>query len=578
MGRARCALTRARLAPLSRLPNARAAAAARATESSDAPRDDGADGAPVDGAPLVPRFLDIAGDADAVRAGVDALSAKEIKDELKHFGVAFAGKKDQIVERLVECYSLTVRALNPDPPTPSTQTLPVAFFIRRFFPSFIHHSFESHPLTRVLPLPPPTQAAGEDVVAAMRTRTMSKVKAVSEERAAAAARRDARRARAGVYEAVSDKTAKKLAASRRRAVAGAQGAGASGVTNSRRSRAAKLADIADVDIDADVLGEVGVGSGVDANDDDARENARYSMANPREDATRKTKLNVARRDLDRQADFQGAMNDVGWYMCEVPEGREQQAAEKIDAVAGTEKTEGEPLTTWVPRVPRDDFCVASSDAEGKTRIDLLRSVPAGGVDETLPFPGYVLVHAKLSQTTLNSLEEIYGVKGFASAGVTKYGSTRRQTGERPRPVPAMQLETMMKMCDVRVVSDAEHAKIAEALKRRREAEEKAAAMGTIPAADEGGVQDHETSQPARSSADVSAEPTVGEEATALRDAAIRPGAASIEVVAGPFKGFKGYVTSSDDKSDRGNGAVDAKLVIFGRETDVTLEAGEFETP
>ena len=130
VGRARCALTRARLAPLSRRPNARAAAAAaaaRATESSDAPRDDGADGAPVDGTPLAPRFLDIAGDADAVRAGVDALSAKEIKDELKHFGVAFAGKKDQIVERLVECYSLTVRALHPDPPTPSTQTLPVAF-------------------------------------------------------------------------------------------------------------------------------------------------------------------------------------------------------------------------------------------------------------------------------------------------------------------------------------------------------------------------------------------------------------------------------------------------------------------
>ena len=145
----------------------------------------------------------------------------------------------------------------------------------------------------------------------------------------------------------------------------------------------------------------------------------------------------------------------------------------------------------------------------------------------------------------------------------------------------MQLETMMKMCDVRVVSDAEHAKIAEALKRRREAAEKAAATGTIPAADEGDVRDHETSQ------DVSASrSTVGEEAMALRDAAIRPssaasskdgtGAASIEVVAGPFKGFKGYVTSSDTPT-RGDGAVDAKLVIFGRETDVTLEAGEFET-
>ena len=58
------------------------------------------------------------------------------------------------------------------------------------------------------------------------------------------------------------------------------------------------------------------------------------MANPREDATRRTKLNVARRDLDRQADFQGAMNDVGWYMCEVRRGREQRAAEKIGAIAG----------------------------------------------------------------------------------------------------------------------------------------------------------------------------------------------------------------------------------------------------
>lgn len=58
------------------------------------------------------RFLNIADDADAVRAGVDALKAKEIKDELKMFGVAVAGKKDQIVDRLVECYSLTVRPLS----------------------------------------------------------------------------------------------------------------------------------------------------------------------------------------------------------------------------------------------------------------------------------------------------------------------------------------------------------------------------------------------------------------------------------------------------------------------------------
>ena len=416
------------------------------------------------------------------------------------------------------------------------------------------------------------------------------MRAVSEERAEREARRDARRARAGVYEKVSDKTAKKLAASRRRAVAGAQGARASGVTNNRTRRVAKLADIADVDIDPETLAsEVGAIASEIGNlttNDEAKENARYSMANPREDATRKTKLNVARRDLDRQADFQGAMNDVGWYMCEVPEGREQQAAEKIDAISSTDKTGGEPLTTWIPRVPRDDHCVAKSDAEGKTRIDLLRSVPVGAPDEPLPFPGYVLVHMKLSQATLNSLEEIYGVKGFASSGVTKYGSTRRQTGERPRPVPAMQLETMMKMCDVRVVSDAEHAKMAEALKRRREAEEKADAMGTIPAADEGDVRAHKTSKTPAGPTDAAdtTDPTVGAEAMALRDAAIRPGAAdaaaggaaSIEVVSGPFKGFKGYVVASAKKAGSG-GAVDAKLVIFGRETDVTLEAGEFVT-
>ena len=212
---------------------------------------------------------------------------------------------------------------------------------------------------------------------------------------------------------------------------------------------------------------------------------------------------------------------------------------------------------------------------------MLRSVPVGAPDEPLPFPGYVLVHMKLSQATLNSLEEIYGVKGFASSGVTKYGSTRRQTGERPRPVPTMQLETMMKMCDVRVVSDAEHAKMAEALKRRREAEEKADAMGTIPAADEGDVRAHKTSKTPAGPTDAAdtTDPTVGAEAMALRDAAIRPGAAdaaaggaaSIEVVSGPFKGFKGYVVAGS------GGAVDAKLVIFGRETDVTLEAGEFVT-
>ena len=336
-------------------------------------------------------------------------------------------------------------------------------------------------------------------------------------------------------------------------LAGATGAKASGITARRRS---KLAEVADVDIEE--------------NNDEAQAQAAYSMANPVADAARKTKLNVAKRDLDRQMDFQGQMESEGWYMCEVPETRESQAAEEIEVISGTAKTDGEDLVVWVPRVPKDTFAVAESDAKGKTRIDLLRSVP-DDENAVLPFPGYVLVHTKLTQTVLNSLEEIYGVKGFASSGVTKYGSTRRQTGEKPRRVPAMQLETMMKMCDVRVVSDAEHAVMAEALKKQAEAKAKAEAMGSLPDADDAEIVD------AADAVDAS-EPTVSAEAMAMREAAIHggnkapDGATQIEVKVGPFKGFKGYLTN-----DKGDDGADAKLVIFGRETDVTLEAGEFVT-
>ena len=48
------------------------------------------------------------------------------------------------------------------------------------------------------------------------------------------------------------------------------------------------------------------------------------------------------------------------------------------------------------------------------------------------------------------------------------------------------------------------------------------------------------------------------------------GARTVEVHEGPFKGFRGYATNEND-----DGTVDAKLPIFGRETAVTLEPGEF---
>ena len=49
------------------------------------------------------------------------------------------------------------------------------------------------------------------------------------------------------------------------------------------------------------------------------------------------------------------------------------------------------------------------------------------------------------------------------------------------------------------------------------------------------------------------------------------GAASIEVQEGPFKGFKGYITGNNT-----NGSVEARLLIFGRETSVTLAADEYD--
>lgn len=141
----------------------------------------------------------------------------------------------------------------------------------------------------------------------------------------------------------------------------------------------------------------------------------------------------------------------------------------------------------------------------------------------------------------------------------------------------MQLETMMKMCDVRVVSDAEHAVMAEALKKQAEAKARAEAMGSLPDADDAEIVDAMPSADAGDANDVS-EPTVSAEAMAMREAAIHggnkapDGATQIEVKVGPFKGFKGYLTN-----DRGDDGADAKLVIFGRETDVTLEADEFVT-
>ena len=79
-----------------------AAAAAVAAEEEE--KDEEADGG-VKETKL--RFFGLEG--DELEANVDALKAADIKAELKVFGVGTTGLKAQLVERLTECYRLTVR-------------------------------------------------------------------------------------------------------------------------------------------------------------------------------------------------------------------------------------------------------------------------------------------------------------------------------------------------------------------------------------------------------------------------------------------------------------------------------------
>ena len=75
---------------------------------------------------------------------------------------------------------------------------------------------------------------------------------------------------------------------------------------------------------------------------------KYKMTHA---ATGRRKLNVAKRDIDRQREFQDTMNSEGWYMVAVPETREERAAAQIAALSGTKDAGGAELDTWVPRIP-----------------------------------------------------------------------------------------------------------------------------------------------------------------------------------------------------------------------------------
>ena len=363
------------------------------------------------------------------------------------------------------------------------------------------------------------------------------------------ARRDARRRRAGAYKATDA-----AAASRQANRKSARGRGG-GTTKKNKV-------ILDVDLDADKP--------------DESEKYQVQLAGVK-------RLNTAKRDIERQTRFQDTMESEGWYMVEVPETREEQAAKAITAVSGSAEAGGVVIDAWVPRVPPRDYVVSESEAEGLTEIQLLQGVPVEGAEK--PFGGYILLHMSVNQTLLECLDGIYQFKGFAVSGITKYGSTRKQTGEKPRQVAPAQLEMMKRTCAVTVLSDDEAKSIRAAAKRRAEVAEREAAMGEVePMSEEdlaafraktgvggGGTGEEEEERGGEGGGGAGSENGNGAEtSTAPKRGEVPAGATALEVHSGPFKGFKGYTTGENE-----DGTVDAQLTIFGRETAVTLEAHEY---
>jgi transcription antitermination factor NusG len=442
-------------------------------------------------------------------SAVEALKATEIKAELAVFGATTAGVKAQLVERLTRCYEL--------------------------------------------------KREGKDVKAELRRRTLDRLGEAEEAKAEAMRRRDARRRRAGGYERAAAAAAAKAPGGVLKApnLKRSRGKGVPVLSRGEKNAASqnKSTDfVADVDLDEDK--------------EDASE--KYKLDNP---LTGRRKLNVVRRDLDRQGAFQDTMTSEGWYMVAVPETREERAAELITALSGTPRVGGVVIDAWTPRAPAVDFAVSESDARGKSRLDLLRLVPGESEGSEKPFPGFILLKLSgMNQKLLGALEEVYPFKGFAVGGITRYGNTRKQKSEAPRTVPDAQLEQMMRACEPLVVSDEAFAEML-AEKKAREEEERTAAASLEHAMGEMEVASPE--EVAAMRGDAAAESAEVSSASAAapseeRASTAPPGAQTVEVHQGPFKGFKGYVTARRD-----DGSVDATLTIFGRETAVSLEASEF---
>lgn len=377
----------------------------------------------------------------------------------------------------------------------------------------------------------------------LKKRTLARLRDAEDARDAVAARRDARRKRKGGYAIAPD-----AAAARRK---NQRPIRAAGVSRPRTSGVAKAKVILDVD----------------PAEDEEDEEEKYKVTAPGAEGRRK--LNVQRRDLDRQSNFQETMRDEGWYMVAVPEEREERAVRQILSLSGTDKADGATIDAWIPRVPPPGYVASASEASGRTAMQLMQAVPEEGA--TKPFPGFVLLRMSLNPTLLASLDELYAFKGFAVGGITRYGSTRRQTGEAPRTVPKAQMDSMSAMCAVRVVPDDEAERVRAEEKKRAEMAKLAEAMGEMEVASE-----EDIAAARQSATKTGARRNEGEDAPEPEEnttpvATPPEGARTVEVHEGPFKGFRGYATNEND-----DGTVDAKLTIFGRETAVTLEPGEFE--
>ena len=467
----------------------------------------------------------------------------DIREDLRGFGVNTAGVKSQLVDRLVDCYAIKMD--------------------------------------------------GGDPRAVLKQRTESKRREIEAEKAASLARRDARRKRRGAYEMDPDAARRRnRAVARPRAVRGVARVPPKGAPRAP-PRVPKF--VADVVEDDELEGDP------DSTD-------KYKLHNA---VTGRRKLNVARRDLDLQREFQNQMGtsageagEAVWYLVEVPENREEKAVSQILALNGRAEKVGEnapDIEAWIPRAAPSWFTIPESAAEGKSRVEVLRLVPE--VDDVTgepfekPFMGFVLLKLALNPTMLASLDDLYAFKGFAVSGVTQYGSTARQVGERPAEVPAEQLAVMMDACEgFEIVSDEEHERRVKARVLEHErAKEEAAAEGKPAEGPAGGV--YEASEAPRGG--VTDDDVRGEDASEedleryLRsgggggeeegddDAEVREGDGggggaeardgALEVRAGPFKGFRGFVTARLE-----DGRVEATLSIFGRETDVVLEPEEFQ--